>query len=282
MYIWQKIVDTHWLRSRSEDLAHRFDTRLALVERPGRKRTVVEIACPTRKQARALLREFGGKIVKLQRDWFQHFSRRAQGKPLRIGSRLVILRSPPKPGTRQHANGGCRSIIIPAEEAFGTGEHATTAMCLRLLERITRKFQPGWTMLDVGTGSGILAIAGSYFGARRVFAIDRDPLACKTAKRNAGANGVRNIGFWTGNILKDKLTGRFDIITANLFSEIVIDAFPIWSRHLTPRGNLILSGILWSQETAVLHSLRQHGFAASEVRRRGKWIAICCRNIRPL
>jgi ribosomal protein L11 methyltransferase len=282
MYIWRKIVDPHWLRSRSENLAHRFDTSLALIERPGRKHASLEIACRTRKQARELLREFGGKVVKLRRDWFQHFARKAQGKPLRIGSRLVILRSPPEPGTRLRRNGGCRSMIIPAETAFGTGEHATTAMCLRLLERITRAFQPGWTMLDAGTGSGILAIAGRYFGARRVLAIDSDPLACKTAKRNARANGVRNIGFSTGDILRYKLTGKFDIITANLFSEILIDAFPIWSPHLAPGGNLILSGILWSQQTAVHHSLRQHGLAASEVRRRGKWIAICCRNIRPL
>src|SRR5207247_8816951 len=133
-------------------------------------------------KARELLGELGGKLVKLRRDWFQHFARKAQGKPLRIGSRLVILRSPPEPGVQLQRNSGCSSMIIPAETAFGTGEHATTAMCLRLLERITRSFQPGWTMLDAGTGSGILAIAGRYFGARRVLAIDSDPLACKTAK----------------------------------------------------------------------------------------------------
>ena len=275
-------MDARWLQIRSEDVTRRFGTMLALIERPGRKRRLLEISCRTEKQARSLLREFGGKIVKLRRDWFQHFARKAEGKPLRIGSRLVILRSPPKPGIQWQRNGGCRSMIIPAEEAFGTGEHATTAMCLRLLEQITRTFQPGWTMLDVGTGSGILAIAGHYFGASRVFAIDRDPLACKTAKRNAGANGVRNIQFSTSDILKNKLTGQFDIITANLFSEILIDAVPIWSQHLTPGGNLILSGILRSQKTAVLRSFRQHGFAASEVRRRGKWIAIYCSNIRPL
>jgi ribosomal protein L11 methyltransferase len=280
MYIWRKIVDTRWLRSQSEDLAQRFDTRLALVERPGRKRASLEIACPTREQAQELLRELGGTFVRLRRDWFQHFARKAQGKPLRIGSRLVILRSPPEAGTRSQRNSACRSMIIPAETAFGTGDHATTAMCLRLLERITRRFQPGWTMLDAGTGSGILAIAGRYFGARRVLAIDSDPLACKAAKRNARANGARSIEFSTGDVLTCKLTEKFDVITANLFSEVLIDALPIWSQHLAPGGNLILSGILWSQQRAVRHSLRRHGLAAAEVRRRGKWVAICSRNIR--
>jgi ribosomal protein L11 methyltransferase len=128
-------------------------------------------------------------------------------------------------------------------------------------------------MFDAGTGSGILAIAGSYFGASRVFAIDNDPLACATAKRNARANGVRNIEFSTGNILKHKLAGKFDIIIANLFSGILIDALPIWSRHLAPGAHLIFSGILRSQESGVVRALRQHSFTASKIRVRGKWIA---------
>src|SRR5204863_1068908 len=112
--------------------------------------------------------------------------------PLRIGSRLLVFtsanqtRSCPKPN-------GPSSIIIPAEAAFGTGEHATTSMCLRLLEQFTRSSEPGWRMLDVGSGSGILAIAASRFGAGRVLGVDTDPLACRTAKRNARLNGTRNI-----------------------------------------------------------------------------------------
>jgi ribosomal protein L11 methyltransferase len=154
-------------------------------------------------------------------------------------------------------------------------------MCLRLLEQVTRPFKPGWTMFDAGTGSGILAIAGSYFGAGRVFAIDNDPLACTTAKRNARANGVRDIEFSTGDILKHKLVEKFDIITANLFSEVLIDALPIWSRHLAPGVHVIFSGILRSQESAVLRVLRQHRFTPSEIRRRGKWIAAVARRSPP-
>ena len=272
-YIWRKRAGARWLRIRNEEVTRRFGGTLAIVERPGGERALLEIVCRTEERARALVREFGGSAEKLRPDWLQHFSKQGQAKPLRVGSRLVILRAPEKEATPSQAN-HARPLVIPAEAAFGTGEHATTAMCLRLLERITRPFPPGWAILDAGTGSGILAIAGGYFGARRVLAIDNDPLACTTAKRNARANGVRNIEFWTGDILKHKLTEKFDIITANLFSEILIDALPIWSRHLAPGAHLIFSGILRSQEAALVRALRRHGFTASEIRRRGKWIAL--------
>jgi ribosomal protein L11 methyltransferase len=272
-YLWRKHAGARWLRIQNEELTRRFRNTLAIVERPGGERALLEIVCRTEKQARALVREFGGSAEKLPRDWLQQFARRTRGKPLRIGSRLVILRDPEKEASPSRAN-QARPLVIPAEAAFGTGAHATTAMCLRSLERITRRFLPGWTMLDAGTGTGILAIAGGCFGAGRVLAIDNDPLACTTARRNARSNRVRNIEFWTGDILKRKLTGKFDIVTANLFSEILIDALPIWSRHLAPRGYLIFSGILRNQESAVVDALRRHGFTASEIRRRGKWIAL--------
>lgn len=237
------------------------------------ERVTLEISCETDRKAHKVLREFGGSIEQLRRDWLQHFARQAEARPLRIGSRLVILRMPekkaaPSQGTR------ARRIVIPAEMAFGTGEHATTAMCLRLLERITRPFRAGWTMLDAGTGSGILAIAGSHFGAGHILAIENDPLACATARRNARANRVRNVEITTGDIRNQNLTGTFDIITANLFSEILIEALPIWSPLLAAGGHLIVSGILRNQESAVLRALRRHRFTALEIRRRGQWIAV--------
>lgn len=250
----------------------RFGGSLAVIERPGTDRMTIEVSCATQPAAHKLIREFGGSMEKLRPGWLQHFAKQTQGKPLRIGSRLIILGTPARRAT------ATRTVIIPAEAAFGTGHHATTALCLRLLERITRRLHPGWRMLDAGTGSGILAIAGSCFGAGRVLAIDNDPLACATAKRNAHVNTARNIEFSTGDVLKRKLTGKFEIITVNLFSEIVIEALPIWSRHLAPGGHLILSGILRSQESAVVRALGRQGLTASEIRRRGKWIALLAQN----
>lgn len=249
-------------------MTRRFGGALAIVERPGSERALVEISCRTKKQAQELVREFGGNAEKLRPDWFQHFAKQVRTKPLRIGSRLVVLSAP----ARQ--NFGAQTLIIPAEAAFGTGHHATTAMCLRLLERATRRLTPCWSMLDAGTGSGILAIAGSYFGAGRVLAVESDPLACLTAKRNVRANGARHIEITTGDILKQKLAGKYDIITANLFSEVLIALLPRSSRQLRRGGCLILSGILRAQEKAVMAALRRNGFAVQETRRRGKWAAL--------
>lgn len=268
MYIWRKRPGAIWLRNQYEELTLRFGSRLALIERPGNECVVLEISCRKREQAQELLHAFGGTVEKLRPDWLQHSIKQNRSKPLRIGSRLVITTSP----TRKTVSK--RALVIPAEAAFGTGDHATTAMCLRLLERITRGLPMGWSMLDAGTGSGILALAGSCFGATRVLAIDNDPLACATAKRNANLNRVSDIKFSTGDVLKRKLTAKFNIITANLYSEILIEALPNWSRNLAPGGRLILSGVLRSQETMVVRALRHHGFIASQIRRRGKWIAL--------
>lgn len=146
-----------------------------------------------------------------------------------------------------------------------------------MLERITRRFHGGWTMLDAGTGSGILAIAGSFFGAGRVLAIDSDSLACKTAMRNARVNRACNIEIVSDDVLSQRISGEFEIIIANLFSELVIGALPIWSQHLHRGGHLILSGIMRSQEPAIVDALLRCEFTISEVRRRGKWIALASR-----
>jgi ribosomal protein L11 methyltransferase len=263
MYIWRKRATAEWLRKHSEDLEGRFAGALATIERPGKARTIVEISCATRSEAAQLQGEFGGTIERLTSDWLQQLAKRARTKPLRIGSRLLVDRTL-----------GPNTIVIPAEAAFGTGEHATTAMCLRMLERVTRKIPHGWSMLDAGTGSGILAIAGSRLGATRIVAIDNDPLASATARRNALRNRVRNIEFRTGDVLKQRLRGKFDIITANLFSELLIAGLPRWLPTLVEEGLLILSGVLRSQEAALMTALRQRGCRAAGIKRRGKWIAV--------
>jgi ribosomal protein L11 methyltransferase len=267
-YIWRKRAGARWLRVHGEDIARRFGGALALVERPGSERVLLEISCPTGKRAKELIQEFGGKAEKLRPDWLQRFVKQGRFKPLRIGSRLVILGAP----ARQSV--AAQTLVIPAEAAFGTGHHATTAMCLRLLEQVTRRVAPGWRMLDAGTGSGILAIAGDFFGAKRVLAIENDPLACAAAKRNARANGARHLEITAGDILKQRLTGKCDIITANLFSDLLIATLPRLSRSLAAGGFLILSGILRSQEKAVVTALRRNGCVLQEIRRRGKWIAL--------
>jgi ribosomal protein L11 methyltransferase len=268
MYIWRKRTTAEWLRERNEELPRRFGTALAVIDQPGKARTLVEVTCGTQKEALQLRRELGGTMEKLRTDWLEQLAKRNRTKRLRIGSRLIVSRA------RAPRTTIARTIVIPAEAAFGTGEHATTAMCLRILERITRKRIASWSMLDAGTGSGILAIAASCLGATKIIAIENDPLACAVAKRNAAANRLHNIEFRTGDVLTQKFRGKFDIITANLYSEILIAALPAWRRSVADDGRLILSGILRSQERNVITALRRNSFAVHESRRRGKWIAL--------
>ena len=122
MYIWRKRATAHWLRRRDEDLAHRFGSALAIIELPGKARTLVEVSCGTRNEALQIRRELGGTIDKLRTDWLEQFAKRNRGKPLRIGSRLIVSR------TRVPTAKSSRTIVIPVEAVFGTGEHATTAM----------------------------------------------------------------------------------------------------------------------------------------------------------
>jgi ribosomal protein L11 methyltransferase len=274
MHLWRKRANTDWLKRHAHELRARLGRALAIIEQPGKARALVEVCCERRIEAERLQREFGGRVEKLRADWLQQFAKKSRAKPLRAGSRLIVSRSV------ESKLKGARTIVIPAEAAFGTGDHATTAMSLRMLEHITRKHTTDWSMLDAGTGSGILAIAGSCFGAKRIVAIDNDPLAVSTAQRNARRNRRRNIDFRTGDVSKQKFGGKFDVITANLFSEILIAALPIWSRCLAKNGHLILSGILRSQERMLVAALDRNDFGAEEIKRRGRWIAILAYRLR--
>ena len=271
-YIWRKQVQPYWLLKYREVFESRFGQALVLIEQPGKTRVSLEIVCGTKRKAQELNREFGGRIELIHRNWVRKFIKQDH-KLIRIGARLQIVRERQET-TVQSQSKHARTIVIPADAAFGTGEHTTTAMCLRLLEKITRGVQPGWTMFDAGTGSGILAIAGTVFGAAHVIAIDNDPLAWSTAKRNAGINRISNIQFSVKDLLRYKPRKKFDFITANLFSEVLIDAFPLWSAHLSPNGHFILSGILREQELAIVRALLEHGFIQRDILRRGKWVAV--------
>ncbi len=188
--------------------------------------------------------------------------------PIRIGRRLEIV-SETSGWTDQ-----LRPLVIPAASAFGTGEHATTAMSLRLLEETTRKFPPDWGLLDIGTGTGILALAARKLGAAQALGIDNDPRAIAIARRNARLNGVGRVKFLVADILRFNPVARYEIVTANLFSELLITALPIFRRLLRGGGKLILSGILRDHAPAVVAALCPCKLQLVKLRRRGKWIAL--------
>jgi ribosomal protein L11 methyltransferase len=277
MYLWRKSATPRWLSSKTI-------AGLAVIERTGRKRLQLEVCCKSATQARRLVDEFGGHFEKLPRDWLKRFSREQEGEPIKIGKRLVVVRSNVggtsvsrvRAGQAESRHRDPFHLVIPAGIAFGTGDHATTAMSLRLLEELSRKLKPRWALVDLGTGSGILALAAKRFGAGRVIAIDNDRQAIKTAKANARTNRIHRIDFRIDDVRRWRSPCQIDVVTANLFSELLIEILP----KLKCANYLILSGILRSQKRAVRRALRSNKIDIVRVRRRGKWIAILAGGMR--
>jgi ribosomal protein L11 methyltransferase len=264
MILWQKQASARWLTANETRLEEFAPSRLAIITRPGRTRGIAQVVCRRRRQAENLRRRFGGKIQMQPRNWLQS----PPHPPIRIGRALEIVRK------AQNSSSARPQLIIPAAGAFGTGEHATTAMSLRLLEQATRNFPSGWRLLDAGTGTGILALAARRLGAAEVLGLDHDPRAIASARENARLNRLRRAKFVTGDILQFKTVVRFEVVTANLFSEVLIAALPVFRRAARSGGALIASGILREQAAEVIRALARAGFHLEKQRRCGKWIAL--------
>ena len=280
MYLWRKLATPRWLDANEAALRVKANEQLVVIEQPDRKNLQVEVPCKSVTQARPFVRQFGGRIEKLPRDWLQRFSREQNSKPIKIGKRLVIsnvggtLVSRLRARQRKSGHKGPSHIVIPAGAAFGTGDHATTAMSLRLLEEVSRKLKPGWSLVDLGTGSGILALAAKRFGAQRVIAIDNDAQAIATARENTHMNSIDHVYFRIGDVRRWRSAHKIDIVTANLFSELLIEILPKLKRSLKHNGRMILSGVLRTQERELRRALRSQKVDIMKVRRRGKWVAM--------
>jgi ribosomal protein L11 methyltransferase len=164
MFFWRKFAELRWLKAHEDLLQAHAHGQLVIVRRPERKSLELEIVCRSRSDSSALLKEFGGRIEGLPRNWLERFAR-GDAKPIKIGKRLMVSSVGGTLVSRLSRHKGRSHTIIPASLAFGTGDHATTAMSLRFLERLTRCWKPGWSLVDLGTGSGILALAAKCFGA---------------------------------------------------------------------------------------------------------------------
>lgn len=248
MYLWRRSATEKWSNKNEAKLRALTGDGLVVIQRSNRKRLQLEVASNHRADLHNIAKDFGGRIEKLPRDWLKR-SLRHKTKPIRVG------------------NG---NLIIPAGAAFGTGEHATTAISLRLLEKLTQPWKQNWSMVDLGTGSGILALAAKRLGATHVFAIDNDPMAISTAKQNARINKVLGVKFRVGDVRKWKFQCEIDVLTANLFSELLIEILP----KLRTAHWLVLSGILRRQEPELRRALRRNKIDPIEASRRGKWVAI--------
>jgi ribosomal protein L11 methyltransferase len=160
--------------------------------------------------------------------------------------------------------------------AFGTGDHPTTATCLRFLADqaaiLNAKGVP-WDMLDLGCGSGILALAARALGAETVLGLDFDPAAVRISKQNTRRNKMRNIAFAEADVLAWKPGRTWPLVAANLFSTILLQAMPVLALCVEPGGTLLLSGILAEQADEVLAKASLCGFSIEKKLRKGKWVS---------
>ncbi len=158
--------------------------------------------------------------------------------------------------------------------AFGTGDHATTSMCAVLMDEAGCE---GKKVLDIGTGSGILAIAADLLGASDILGVDIDPSAVEVAIENAEVNGCGdNVRFIEGDLTKG-IDFRADIVVANLMAEMVVMLISSVREHMLPEGVFISSGILVEKKDMVIKALDKAGFETVKVMKKGEWCAILAR-----
>jgi ribosomal protein L11 methyltransferase len=198
-----------------------------------------------------------------EEDWLSVF--RSQHTTVRISDRLTV-----RPSWCEAGPG--HEVVLDPGMAFGTGSHATTRMCLELLDNAIFDPPPG-RMFDLGTGSGILAIAAAFLGVRDILAVDIDPESIATAAENARLNGLEGaITFAEGSA--EQASGSYDILAANLSMSLLKKMAPELAAMLNPGGCLIASGILESERGELEKAFTDAGLTLSEARVDDIWLAV--------
>lgn len=188
--------------------------------------------------------------------------------PIEIGDRLTVC-----PSWEDYDNASGRKVLsIDPGSAFGTGGHATTKLCLTLLDGMDCK---GKSVLDVGCGSGILAVAALLLGADKALGVDIDLNSVNVAQQTALRNGVQDRADFRQADLAAGVTGKYDIVTANIVADIVMRLTPDVPALLAPDGRYIVSGIIDERVEEVVRCLNANGFAAEKLLQQEGWAAIC-------
>ena len=281
MFVWSKVSPV----SKQSILEERFlglaQTNAVITELPGKKRFRIEVYCNDKNDAQKLLNEFGGKLSKLQiKDWAK-LNGSSERPPIKIRNRLIITDSNKKSEIKRISKifEGRDVISIPAALAFGTGDHETTSTCLRLLVDLAKEYKRNnkkWSLCDIGTGTGILAIAATMLGSEKVECFDFDSNAIKIAKRNILRNQTTNICIYEADLFewKPKKKKCWDIITANIFANVLNANLSKIFNALESGGNLILSGILREHENSVIKSAERTSLTDPIIYRKGKWVSM--------
>ena len=219
-----------------------------------------------------------------EKDWAEAWKQQYQIQ--RVGQRTVIV-----PAWEEYAPSP-REIVIRLEPgmAFGTGLHPTTRLCLQALET---RCPVGGELLDVGTGSGVLAIAAAKLGANSVLALDADATAVAIARENVAMNGVDGrvavrhatlpggdavpVYFLGDGDLHILDTGRFDLILINILAHVIVSLAPALSARLAPGGTVIAAGLIDTQELLVTESFLAAGLRVVERAQQKDWVSLVAR-----
>ena len=207
-------------------------------------------------------------------DWENNW--KAFYKPTEIGERLIVI-----PDWEEADPHGRVALRMNPGLTFGTGSHATTRLCLQALEKLVH---PGMKVLDLGCGSGILSIAALLLGADSAFACDIDEKAVDVAYENAALNGVGREKYTVraGDVTSDQrlrkeMGGSWDIVVANIVSDVIIALAPTVGELLAENGVFICSGIIDDRAEEVKGKLEEAGFAILESRSSEGWFSFTCR-----
>jgi ribosomal protein L11 methyltransferase len=250
MYRWTRLSTQRLEEDWHARLAHIDPEHLVMLTQPGSSALKIQVF-GDKTTINQLARDFGGKVALLSPEVWTGGQSRA---PLSIRGRLRIHSDL---ATFQETAETGRDLFIPAGMAFGTGDHATTATCLRLLCDLAPKLPAGWRALDAGTGTGILAIAAEKLGASAVEAFDFDPVCIRVSKENAKANKSHKIAFSVADSRRVGAFQKADVILANLYSELLIASAPGLVKKLKRNGHFIFSGVLVRQVEEVSAALVQ-------------------------
>lgn len=204
-----------------------------------------------------------------EQDWAESW--KAFFWPQKIGERIVV-----KPSWRNYPSRPGEIVLeLDPGMAFGTGTHPTTALCVQLIER---HLKPGDAFLDIGTGSGILLLAAAELGAGRLCGGDRDEMAVRVAAENLRRNGIeaRRACLVQGS-LAAPFKGRFDVVAANILTQVIIELLDDIPRMLTSAGVFICSGIIDQSRELVVGKMQDVGLDIIEIRQKEGWVALAGR-----
>lgn len=264
MWVWSRTVPSAEAETwPSLHLDEEMATRTVVTAVPGKKSVRIEIYATSRAELSALPKQAGGKLSKTPPlSWWLS---RKRDFYLRVPPWFSIG-SEPRPGQE------LPHLVIPSGPAFGTGEHATTALCVRQLARLCAGSTG--SLLDAGTGSGILALVASFLGWK-VTGLEPDPMALEEARRNGRRNrSVPRVRWVEGSVETFRDEAVYDGVAANLYAECLIGNMERLRARLRTGGWAVFSGILHTQEAGVVRVARRNGFRLRRRLRKGKWICL--------